>query len=282
MPFVTEYTPTEALFALAQKAGKAEGLKTGAQIAIQFQQLEQQKRQATTDAYLRQMAMKQDAEQAADRLQFDYANLGQRQDSLQFDREQFEKTYDLQTAIEERKQQESMTPTQQYQQYVAKEAAKTDLKLQSKAIESQMEGLEYDRRKKIDFGYDKSLKGMSTTNPVVTNLEMDYKEALKEQLDAVKAAERWGSMYKNADKATKRTLDEQEKAVQNKVKAASDKAVAIKKAIQKARLESSVSETQGLVTGDTPSTDGRYPKGTVKYKEGIKYVSDGTRFVKVK
>jgi hypothetical protein len=182
MPFVTEYTPTEALFALAEKAGKAQGLQTGAQLALQYQQMENQRRQAETNAYLTQLAQRQQAQRAQDSMALQYAELGQRQAESEFDRVKFNKTYDLQTAIEERKQQESMTPTQQFQQRLALEEAKAkykqDIEKTKSAEKMELENTRQKNREDIE----RLKAGLKTGKADTSSLDAKRKD-LEKQLD---------------------------------------------------------------------------------------------------
>jgi len=183
MPFVTEYTPTEALFALAQKAGNAEGLQTGAQLALQYKQIALQERRDLTNAYLTKLSMDNQAKRDANAIQAQQQNFGLAQDAQAFDREKFNKTYDLNLAIEERARQESMTPTQQFQQKLALEAAKAGFKTQAeaRAAEEFKVKEDYKQKNKIQF---ETLKGtiggngtgvdLKALKPELSNAYADY------------------------------------------------------------------------------------------------------------
>jgi hypothetical protein len=218
MPFVTEYTPTEALFALAQKAGNAEGLQTGAPLALQYKQIALQERRDLTNAYLQKLSMDNQAKRDASAIQTQQQNFAAGQDAQAFDREKFNKTYDLNLAIEERARQESMTPTQAFQQRLTLEAAKDQARAKAEAEANKRE----DAKDATKFEQAKILKNIpqmtsSSRTPELENIDFDIKDVQKQHDDAVKSAIDLGNAMNKASDDDKPAMSDELKAIQTKV-----------------------------------------------------------------
>jgi hypothetical protein len=236
MPFVTEYTPTEALFALAQKAGNAQGIQTGAALALQYKQIAMQERRDLTNAYLQKLSMDNQAQRDANQIQMQQQNYGLAQDAQAFDRQKFNKTFDLQTAIEERKQQTTMTPTQQFQQKLALEAAKAGFKTQAeaRAAEEFKVQEDYKQKNKIQF---ETLKGniggagtgvdLKALKPELSNAYADYqrlaarRNALGDKLKYGYNGVPLGAVERTAAEQEYTVLDKSYKKAQARYEAAS-------------------------------------------------------------
>jgi len=283
MPFVTEYTPTEALFALAEKAGKAQGLQTGAQLALQYQQMENQRRQAETNAYLTQLAQRQQAQRAKDNMALQYAELGQRQAESEFDRVKFAKTYDLQTAIEERQRQESMTPTQQFQQKLALEEAKAKYKVDAESRKNEQFKIQEDYKQKNKIALE-SLKGniggaggvdLAALKPELSNAFQDYKR-LATLRDSLGDQLRSGVNKKGYDltKQERAAIEENYRQVERDYEKAMTRYETASEAMTKASGVGQQASTSGLVTGgvqsgsNSPSIQPGFIRNGYRYKGG--------------
>lgn len=230
MPFVTEYTPTEALFELAKKAGAGQGLATGYQLAQQQQRIEQERITSASNAFLRQLAMKQSAQIQAQQLRQQQIEANQRfalgNANLQLDKQRLDQTFDIQAAIREQQQRTEMTPTQQYEQKLGLLEAQNKYQEEARSREAEdrakLEKQKSDERlklKEIEWAGKISRENKETANKgmiadiqdQISDIEEKYKEAGRQRVklgqklvdDWTKGDEdqynRWDDIYKKAE-----------------------------------------------------------------------------------
>jgi DNA gyrase/topoisomerase IV subunit A len=205
-----------------------------------------------------------------------YAELGQRQAESEFDRVKFAKTYDLQTAIEERQRQESMTPTQQFQQKLALEEAKAkykqDIEKTKSAEKMELENTRQKNREDIE----RLKAGLKTGKADTSSLDAKRKDLEKQLDNARRRATYLGDKSELEGDEAAGTRAAQWQKIADGLAADIAELDAAKAVAKQQPL------TTGLVTGGVQSGGGsvKYPSGTVKYYNGIKYISDGMKFNK--